>query len=160
MAELRNRDLRTDFDGGSGNMPDNLPPVGGVSRAQSEWTAGREALEFTISESLESYRAARAEKEYNAAVTFLEQCAVAALRLSDYTTQRVVADAEKLDRSNPLDIKLAIQVIDLVATLIPGLGEDAKPHNSEELAEKAEHIIQDTKPRRGEWYKLHKDYKE
>lgn len=101
MAEMRNRVLRTDYDGGSGKMPDNLPPTGNVSRAQSEWNAGREALEFTISESLESYRAARADKEYNAAVTFLEQAATAALTLSNYMVKRVVSDAEKVDHAPP-----------------------------------------------------------
>lgn len=51
--------------------------------------------------------------------------------------------------------------MDLVSSMLPGLGEDTKPHIPDELIEKADHIIEETKPyRRGVWHKLHKDYTE
>jgi hypothetical protein len=160
MAEMRNRDLRTDYDGGSGKLPDNLPPVGGVSRAQSEWNAGRDALEFTITESLESYQEARAAKEYNAAVTFLEQCAVAALRLSDYTTQRVVADAEKHDLAHPIDFDLVVAVLDAVDRIIPPPAPQPIAVIPTELEERAAALVETTSTPSTEWWKNHKDYTE
>lgn len=163
MSMLRDRTMRTDFDGGGttgiGGSQGLLPNPGLASEAAAGWSQANSSLTFSIRENLALFAECRANGDWSQCVSHLEGAAVAALKLGDVVLKQVIIEVETPSDAK-LDMQLVFAVMDIVATLIPGLGEDAKPHIPEELAERAEHIIEDTKTRRGEWYKLHKDYTE
>lgn len=160
---LRDRTMRTDFDGGGttgiGGAQGLLPNPGLASEAAAGWSQANASLTFSIRENLALFDECRANGDWSQCVSHLEGAAVAALKLGDVVLKQVVIEVEK-PSDEKIDMQLVFAVMDRVASMLPGFGEDTKPtHIPEELAEKLSHIEEETTPyRRGEWYKLHKDY--
>lgn len=146
MSMLRDRTMRTDFDGGGttgiGGAQGLLPNPGLASEAAAGWSQANASLTFSIRENLALFDECRASGNWSQCVSHLEGAAVAALKLGDVVLKQVIVEVEK-PADDRIDMQLVFAVMDRVASMLPGLDEDETPQISPELAEKLSHITEE-----------------